>query len=367
MMTAENIATGRVRPWLETLALSALGPGAGMLWNPSDPFWQQGPVPWLVLTPLLCGAQYGALHGIVSSALLSGMAYAHAQGSGQGPAALGSWSVACLIVGALAGQFRDVAEARRARVTHEARELSEQLQRAQRAGHLLKLSHARLEERMAAGRWSLAGALDAAVRRMQELSSRRDLGSVLLEVLGSQAMVQAATLYWTQASELLPSAIAQLGEQVSTDHEHPLVQRAWNTRRLAAIVDAAVLAQQDDPGVLVAVPLLTSSGRCIGVVAVHQMPFMAFQTDQLRNLFVISGQLADLMQDRLTELAQPHGALAKPLGWLPPLPPPPLGADRGLAVDRAPVASALFERPDALGNSAMHWETLSETSLETPS
>jgi hypothetical protein len=49
--------------------------------------------------------------------------------------------------------------------------------------------------------------------------------------------------------------------------------------------------------------VITSSGHLVGVVAIHQMPFMAFQAEQLRSLLMIVGQLGDMMNDRLRELA----------------------------------------------------------------
>jgi hypothetical protein len=282
-------------------------------------------VPWLIVTPLLCGAQYGALHGLVSTALLSAMAFGHALGVGHWDSALSPWSVGCLIVGALSGEFRDVAERRRAGLMAQVRELSERLERARRSGHLLKLSHGRLEERLAAERWSLAGALDAAARRMQTLSQQRMIGEVLLDVLATQSSVLAASLFVAPGLGLQRGVAAKLGDAVAISHEHPLVQRAWQTRRLAAVVDPFAHGQPAELAVLAAVPLLTSGGRCIGVVAIQNMPFMAFQAEQLRNLFVIAGQLSDLMQARLLELKQSRLA-TKPSSRFLPVPPPPLGA-----------------------------------------
>jgi hypothetical protein len=325
MISINTAPTGRLRPWLETLTISLLGPAVGLLWCPADPFFVHTVVPWLIVTPLLCGAQYGALHGLVSTALLSVLAFGHALGVSHWDSSLGTWGVGCMIVGALSGQFRDVAERRRASLIAQVRQMSEQLERAQRSAHLLKLSHARLEERLAAGRWSLAGALDAAARRIQVLSQPRKIGEVLLEVLATQSSVLAASLFGARGLCLQHGVIASLGDAIAIGHDHPLVERAWRTRRLAAVVDPVAHGQPGDLTVLAAVPLLTSSGRCVGVVAIHNMPFMAFQAEQLRNLFVIAGQLSDLMHARLLELEQTQ-PVAKPSSRFLPVPPPPLGA-----------------------------------------
>jgi hypothetical protein len=303
-LSIRDTTSSTLRSAFETLVLSAGGPLAGMTLRPSDPLWLQAGLPWLMLAPFLCGAQYGVMHGVASGLLLSALAFAHgSQVAALSWQVISHWSLGCLIVGALAGQFRDVGERRRAALREQVAQLMEAAQRAQRAAHTFKLSHTRLEERLAASRWSLAGSLEAAARRMQELSSRRALGEVLLEVLASQAMLQSASLFWTGPNALLPAPIASLGPVRSTSHLHPLVLRAWKTRRLTAVGDPAS-ASIGDVAVLAAVPLITSSGHIVGVVAIHQLPFMAFQTDQLRSLLVIAGQLADSMNDRLHELAK---------------------------------------------------------------
>jgi hypothetical protein len=167
---------------------------------------------------------------------------------------------------------------------------------------VLTLSHSRLEERLAAMRWSLGSAVSGAEKRMQQLTSRRELGETLLEVLASQAMVQAASLYWVSAGRLLPAAVATLGAAPSSSQLHPLVQRAFGTRRLTTVVDPVVGGSEGT--VLAAVPVLTSAGHGVGVIAIHHMAFMAFQHEQLSALSNIVGQLGDMMNDRLEAL---HG------------------------------------------------------------
>lgn len=346
--------TSSLRSALETLVLSVGAPLAGMSLRPSDPLWLEAPLPWLMLVPLLCGGQYGVVHGVASSVILSALAFAHgSQVASLSWQLLFHWSVGCLIVGALAGQFRDVGERRRAALRHQVLQLTEAVQRAQRNAHTFKLSHARLEERLAASRWSLAGSLEAAGRRMLELSSRRALGEVLLEVLASQAMVQSASLFWGGSSALLPAPIASLGSTRSASHLHPLVLRAWKTRRLTAVGDPTSASIGNESDVLAAVPLLTSTGHIVGVVAIHQLPFMAFQSDQLRNLLMIAGQLADSMNDRLRELGQAGAVKLTPSTLPPPAAEPdarpnlsapaPLGHGALSGQHAAPVASRVFD------------------------
>lgn len=222
--------------------------------------------------------------------------------------------------------------------------LSERVERAERAGRLLKLSHDRLEERLAATRWSLGGSMGDAQRKMIALCSRRELGEAMLDVLASQAMVQAASLYWAGSGQLLPLAVASLGAPGHAGSLHPLVVRAWKTRRLVAVRDMSEAISGDDGAVLAAAPVITSSGHLVGVVAVHQMPFMAFQSEQLRSLLMIVGQLGDMMNDRLRELANQNIVSARSAA----LPAPVASTTtRGNSIDMATTATSAVSEVSA--------------------
>lgn len=326
MSTGQDTVIRRTRRWLETLAITLGGPALGMAFHAKDPFWMHAPIPWLLLLPLLCGAQYGLAHAVVSSGLLAALAYAYGNSTGYADVILlSNWGLGGLIFGAIAGQFRDVREERLLRASALVAHLSERVERADRASRLLKLSHERLEERLAATRWSLGGQVQLAQRNMQALCSRRELGEAMLEVLASQAMVQVASLYWAGSGQLLPFAVATLGSPQTGSQLHPLVMRAWKARRLAAVRDVSAAIGGEDGTVLAAAPVLTSGGHIVGVVAIQQMPFMAFQTEQLRSLLVMVGHLGDVMNDRLRELALQNIVSARSAAEPALVPPPPLG------------------------------------------
>jgi polysaccharide biosynthesis protein PelD len=345
MTRGQDEAIRRTRRWLETLAITLSGPALGMAFHSKDPFWMHAPVPWLVILPLLTGAQYGLAHGVVSSAILSALAYVYGDSIGRPePLLLSSWGLGALIIGAIAGQFRDAREERTQRANALVAHLSERVERAERAGRLLKLSHERLEERLAATRWSLGGSVETAQRRMLELCSRRELGEVVLDVLASQAMVQVASLYWAgSGQQLLPLAVATLGASGSGKQLHPLVLRAWKTRRLVAVRDLNEAISGDDGSVLAAAPVITSSGHLVGVVAIHQMPFMAFQSEQLRSLLMIVGQLGDMMNDRLRELAHQNMVSARSSVQVSPVAPAALGHSPSTLDMTTPATSAVSE------------------------
>lgn len=344
MTTGQDTVMRRTRRWLETVAITLSGPALGMAFHAKDPFWMHAAVPWLLMLPLLSGAQYGLIHAVFSSGLLTALAYLYGHSTGQlDPILLTSWGLAGLIFGTITGQFRDAREERLLRASALVAHLSERVERSERAGRLLKLSHERLEERLAATRWSLGSSVDNAQRRMLELCSRRELGEALLNVLATQAMVQTASLFWAGSGAPLPAAVATLGSPDPGASLHPLVIRAWKTRRLAAVGDASAASGSEDGTVLAAAPVITSSGHIVGVVAIHQMPFMAFHADQLRALLVMVGQLGDTMNDRLRELAQQNIVSARSAVQPTPVPPPPLGTQPRAHLDR--TADTLAQSP----------------------
>jgi hypothetical protein len=323
--------------------ITAALPAAGYALQTPDPFLLQASFPWLMFAPLLVGIQHGLSLGILSAILSFLGAWAHSDlGIWLGTAAPGSgtlgerpfqtlapWGTGCLLAGIVAGHFRDRWYKRDTVITAEHAELARRSRRTDGAHAVLRLSHARLEERLAAQAWSLDSCLRDAARQLEELSSFADLGRVALDVLASQAMVQSASLFvpatraarrtgadgnaltpgmrsWFGArrgATLARAPIVTLGNEPSPRSTHPLVKSAWATRRLQAVTGAPEDAGLD-PSVLAAVPLLTSDGQLLGVIAIHDMPFMAFQSDNLTTLARLTTHLADLIEQRVLTAAE---------------------------------------------------------------
>lgn len=333
MLSQRDDWTSRLHRWLETLTITMAAPLLGLLASRSDPYLVHASFPWLVLVPLLVGAKHGLAPALVSAVLLSAGMLTLAQRAHELSPELASWVLGCLVAGAIAGQFRDAAKRRRWLLQERANGLALQLERVQRARELLELSHVRLQQRMAAPPSSIEASMEDAEGRMAELSTAEDLGRALLDVLASQGIVQAASLYRMQAGRTLsPLPIAKLGSRSAATHPHALVLRAVASRRFAAAVDdeqAARVAVRDQ-SVVAALPLLTASSKLVGVIAVHRMPFMAFAPEQVRNTHLLASYLADLMEDRLEAVQRSQRttsprlrAVTKTLSL--PLPPPPLG------------------------------------------
>ncbi len=332
-------ASGRLA---EALVITAALPAAGYALQTADPFLLEASFPWLVFAPLLVGIQHGLSLGILSAVLLFLGALIHSDlGLWLGTAAAGSgalgessllalapWGTGCLLAAIVAGHFRDRWLDGSTAITAEHAELTRRLRRTDSAHAVLRLSHSRLEERVAAQTWSLDSCMRDAAEELDSLTSFADLGRVVLDVLASQAMVQSASLFvpatrtaraagaggealsagrgnWLgvrRSTTLSRAPIVMLGNEPSPRSTHPLVKSAWATRRLQAVTGAPEDAGLD-PSVLAAVPLLTSQGQLLGVIAIHDMPFLAFQSDNLSTLARLTTHLADLIEQRLIEAA----------------------------------------------------------------
>lgn len=314
VIESENHAdrrASRLRSWLEILAITIGIPLGISLISPDDPFVLRGPFPWLALVSLLVGAQHGALGAAVHSSLLFATAWGYEGQLGRlDVAALGAWGGGCLATGVLAGYFRDRVDGR---MTHSSRRMTEQAQhlaRLSRAHAVLKVSHQRLEEHLSARGWSLESAVEDTRQELAASASLPALCESMLNILSNHAMVQAATLFTVVSGT--PGArppcelavAAKLGNPPDVDARHRLIARALATGRLVAL-DAEGTELGSDESVLVAAPLLAASGHAVGVVVVHEMPFMAFQATHLKTLAALCAHLADVLAARLHPHAEP--------------------------------------------------------------
>ncbi len=277
---------------------------------PDDPLLIEAPFPWLALLPVLIGVQHGALAATVSSALLVGAGALHLLLSGAtGLAALAAFAGGCLSLGVIAGHFHDRVQARLDRSSRAAADGAQRLARLARAHAVVKLSHQKLEERLAARSWSLVSAFEDARHALATATSISAVGEVVLSVLSNHAMVQSATLLTVTERdgrlELVPSA--SIGHPPDTDVRHRLVQRALETGRLVAL-DAESVDSGADDSILAVAPLGSASGELLGLIVIHELPFMAFQAENLKNLAALTALLADMLEERFVDVEPEAGA-----------------------------------------------------------
>jgi polysaccharide biosynthesis protein PelD len=288
---AVNQASPAWQAWLETTGLALAIVAVGALVDRRDPFLLQRGFSWLVLAPLLAGLQYGSTHGLVCAGLQALLlAVGWRSGVVQVPDSVAATVLGWLVSGLLAGEFRDAWSRRVHRAQARAEHLRIRLEALGRSYLTLKISHDRLQREAPAKPESLRDALAAFRRELAEepaAPSIHTLADRILALFADHAFARAATLHPVDAKGRPGPAVASLGQAAEVEND-PLVRRAARSA-----VTASVREGHDGAAVLAAVPLVDARGRVHGVVAIREMPFVAFHSETLELLAVLGGRLGD--------------------------------------------------------------------------
>jgi hypothetical protein len=168
-----------------------------------------------------------------------------------------------------------------------------------RSYHLLKVSHDRMEHRLAAGTVSLREALMGLRRRLLLAGSNEALnpesGGYILQLFADYVAIRVAAVYKAdRTGELSSEPVAALGH-LRHGPQHLIVRQAMQEGCLMSVRD--VLDQQAEArgGPLVAVPIIDVSQRIHGIVVIEDMLFLSMQEENLRLLAVISGHIGDIL------------------------------------------------------------------------
>jgi hypothetical protein len=279
--------------WLETLLLTAAIPVVRIALGWADPFLCRGVFPWLACVPLAVGVQHGFACALASVTLLCAGAGVHAVSTGGLMPSL-AVGAACFAIAAVAGRACDAQRERCARLRRRVMQLEIAIGRERASRQVLQLSHERLSQQLAGVPHSLQASVEAAVQRLPALRSVAELGRLLLDVLAQHAELEAGEVFVLDGrGRLLERAVASLGGEPGAwmRARSLLVTRAFQTRRLTSVVDAVGVGGAARDDVLAALPLLAADAKVLGVVAITQMPFVAFHPEALRQAFVLVSRM----------------------------------------------------------------------------
>lgn len=297
--------------WLETLLICALAIGPGLWLTPADPMQVYADFPWPVLAPILLGVRYGFVRGLFSATLLV-LAYLTLRRTGL-PAyeqIAPSYIVGMLVCGMLVGEVRDLWERRLQRLEMANEYRQYRLDEFTRAHQILRVSHDRLEQRIAGSDQSLRSSLLGLRARLRAVAGDEDplkaLAEPILSLLGQYGSLRVAGLYRVDADRQLHSEpLEALGTMGELDGNDSLVKLCLERNELISVREE--LLDDSEHGrfsaLQVCVPLINTEGRLLAVLAVRQMPFFAFQERTLSLLALLAGHIADLLH-RDTQLLQ---------------------------------------------------------------
>ena len=260
-------ASGSVS-WVETLVISALALGLGWWFSPDDPLQVNATFPWVILAPLLLGMRYGFVRGLASAALLVAALFAFrvqgVEAYAQVPAA---FIVGVLLCAMLVGEFRDIWERRleRLELANEYRQL--RLDEFTRAHHILRISHDRLEQRVAGNDQSLRSSLLGLRQLLRELPGEEApldaLAETVLALLAQYGSLRIAGLYRVRHDRTPePQPLASLGEMPALDADDLLVLTCLERGELVSVRQELLERgeQRAHSALQVCVPLVDTDG-----------------------------------------------------------------------------------------------------------
>ncbi len=286
--------------WLEVPGLTLVALGLAWLVNPEDLLTLSGNFPWMLLAPLLAGLRYGFAWAALSTILLLLVDGLYAHWLDIPWRTPGGWLLGTLAVSLIAGEFRDQWERRLMRLERAGRYREARMQAFTRSYHLLKCSHALLEQDLALNGFSLYGALQD-IRR-QLLTAGDDEPSLatgarpLMQLLAHYGEVQSGALFEVSKGRVdWQAPLASTGHFPQLDADDLLIVRAMKTAKACCIEPAAAEQRslRGNTRLLACIPLVDSQGNHHALLAIHRLPFDCLNVNHLERLTVLCGHVAD--------------------------------------------------------------------------
>ena len=299
--------------WLETLLVTALAIGLGVWLTPDDPLQLHGDFPWTLLAPLLISVRYGFVRGLASASLVVLTFFVlRQQGLPVYANIAPSFIVGVLVCTMVVGEVRDLWERRLQRLQMANNYRQYRLDEFTRHHQVLRVSHDRLEQRVAGSDQSLRSSLLGLRERLRALQSNTDslaaMADPVLAILSQYGSLRVAGLYRVhEQRQVIPIALATMGVMGPLDVEDSLIKLCLERGELVSVRSNLTDngEQSDFSSLQACVPLMDTEGRILAILAVRQMPFFAFQERTLSLLALLAGHIADLLSSDADGLQLP--------------------------------------------------------------
>ena len=297
---AATLADGRrLGKTLETIAFGLLVPLAGGWLFPDDPLGIGSGFAWAAVAPVVLAARYGSVWGGACALLAALGCWAHADRYADAPLAPLALAIGTLVTALAVGEIALAWRRRTANAEARASYLGRRLQEFSNEHHVLKVSHGLLQESLAGRPMSLREAL----QRMERAVPAGTAGTFgagfagndeLMATFARFCSIQVAGLYAMRAPGTIdPAPVAVHGAMEDLPIFDPLLRAAIERGRMTAVRLDAHAIETDECGLLAAVPIVDASGRVHGVLAVREMHFMAFQSENLNLMALLGAWLGD--------------------------------------------------------------------------
>lgn len=288
---------GTHRRLLELIVFVAVLPVIGWYGFPEDPLALRSGFPWPILPPVLFAARYGTLWGTAcAAAALTSFALVSPAYTADMPLLVSS-AIGMFVMTTLVGELTSGRRRRTADAEARHRLLEQRLDAFATDYHVLKVSHGQLEEWLAGQRFSLRQALQ---RLRDSLGGAGGLqaaaGHELLTLLSQFCQLHVAALHVaTGGTTIAAEPVARLGDMPPLSVFDPLLQQALRSRRLVSVDPEHLASQRGETALLAALPIIDSRDRLHAVLVVGDMPFLAFQEENLNLLALLGQQTGNLL------------------------------------------------------------------------
>ncbi len=294
-----NAQADRLLAVVESAGLPGLALYLGLRISPEDPLGLHGGFPWVWFGPWLAAVRYGAGYGLFGAALYGGAwAWLFHQGGSTFP---GEFFLGGALVSLILGEFGSAYKVQSTRHREIQSDLTARLERTKRRLFIVKESLATLEQELTDRPLTLRDALLELRRRLATTSPPAEHlpdPASFLQLLSQACRVIEAGIFVRRATG--PErwvAVARLGHSLDRlDTDNVLIEHVLETREIAHIAQAGLAETRSSQWVFAAPLRQDVFEEVDAVLAVHTMPFMAFDDINLRRLQVLTSSYADFTQ-----------------------------------------------------------------------
>lgn len=272
--------------------------------RPDDPFTVSGPIPWIVLAPILCSLLYGTLNGVISLLLLLAYFVLSQQGIATDSFVFREYLVGVTTLTLLVGIFSSYWIARIRHVEYLNKYVREHLDDLSREYYLLRISHERLEHSYITKPVSFRDAFyqikNELLKNNGELTPEVCLH--LLNIFSQYCSITQAifSLYDSATHELKP--LAKLGKDFSLSLDDALIKSSLQNK-ITTYSAVNALSPNEHSEYLAVIPFINSLHKVIGFVIIKEMPFLSLTHDNLEVLSVFAASFA-LQLSVMTEVKE---------------------------------------------------------------
>lgn len=281
--------------WVESIGITLTILAIGFIATPNDPFFLHSEFQWLWCGPLLVALRYGMAPSMVSLGILV-VAWSIFSWQGLLQEAFPTQQIlGGLLITLVSAQFSTIWNQRMRRTHQVSRHALERFEQLSKAYYMIRQSHDRLEQNLISRPVTLRQAMhDLRGLLVKSLSGfNRDSASEMLGILSNYCSIESAAIYLSDDEDSLEGdPVASCGRGAPLIEEDLLLRSAIESGNTAYQV-ANRLRLEERSTYLVAAPIVSSSGKRIGMLLVTEMPFLSLQRETLQIMAVLLSYAAD--------------------------------------------------------------------------